>query len=235
MRSGPDHPGYDGAAPRPASSAVAGTLGPVALALYDNPVSSNALKVRFLLAELGLAYERIEVPMARPRPAGYVALNPLGGIPTLCDGDLVLTESAAILRYLVAREGAWHLYPREPVRRARVDELLDRFTLTLRPALARVEMEAFGWTPGEGFGGRDPDPAAARRVGEEIRPTLAVFDGLLSSPYALGEPTLADFAAAPALFRTTLTGLDLAPHPRLWAWRDALMARPSFAAAGPVR
>jgi glutathione S-transferase len=38
------------------------------LALYDNPVSSNALKVRFLLAVLGLEYERRDVPLERPPP-----------------------------------------------------------------------------------------------------------------------------------------------------------------------
>ena len=37
--------------------------------LHDNPISSNALKVRFLLAELGLGYERVAVPSARARPA----------------------------------------------------------------------------------------------------------------------------------------------------------------------
>ena len=39
------------------------------LVLYDHPASSNALKARFLLAELGLEYERRHVPFAEPRPA----------------------------------------------------------------------------------------------------------------------------------------------------------------------
>ena len=55
------------------------------LALYDHPISSNALKVRCLLAELGLEYERRTVPIERPRPQWYVDLNPLGGIPSLED------------------------------------------------------------------------------------------------------------------------------------------------------
>ncbi|MCU0306556.1 MAG: glutathione S-transferase family protein [Thermoleophilia bacterium] len=208
----------------------------MALVLYDNPVSSNALKVRFLLAELGVAHERVEVPMARPRPDWYLALNPLGGIPALRDGDMVLAESAAILRYLVAREGAWHLYPPDPPARARIDEWIDRFVLTLRPALRRVENEALGWTPGGGFGSRPPDHAAAVRVAGEVAPVLAVFDALLAGPLALGpDLTLADVVAAPPLFRTTVTGMDLAPFPRLRAWRDALVGRPAFRAAGPVR
>ena len=56
------------------------------LLLYDNPVSSNALKVRFMLAELGLGYERRTVPFDLPRPDWYLAVNPVGGIPALDDG-----------------------------------------------------------------------------------------------------------------------------------------------------
>lgn len=40
------------------------------LLLYDNPLSSNALKVRLLLAELGLPYERQTVPFDLPGPSG---------------------------------------------------------------------------------------------------------------------------------------------------------------------
>src|SRR5262249_53069124 len=113
--------------------------------LYDNPASSNALKVRFLLAELGLAYEREEVPIARPRPAAYVALNPFTGIPTLDDDGFVLTESNAILRYLAQREGRDDLYPSEPRAQARVNELLDRFAQTVRPAFFKHEAAALGF------------------------------------------------------------------------------------------
>ena len=73
--------------------------------LYDNPISSNALKVRFLLAELGLGYDRREVPLTHPRPGWYLAENPLGGVPALDDGGLVMAESNAILRYLAQRRG----------------------------------------------------------------------------------------------------------------------------------
>jgi glutathione S-transferase len=57
---------------------------------------------------------------------------------------------------------------------------------------------------------------------------------LLDGPYALGPFTVADCALAPVLFRTTKSGLDLAPYPKLRALRDVLLARPAFQAAGPV-
>ena len=198
--------------------------------LFDNPTSSNALKVRFLLAEMGLEYERREVPLARPRPQWYLDVNALGGIPALQDGDLILSESNAILRYLANREGRIDLYPREPAARAAVDEFLDRFSMTLRPALYRVERHVLG------FGGQPPDPAAARRAEKEIFDTLWLFNGLVEEEgYALGWFTLADVAAAPVLFRTTHTGLDLSPFPRLLRWRETVTSRPAFAWADPVQ
>jgi glutathione S-transferase len=204
--------------------------------LYDNPRSSNALKIRVLLAELGVAYERVEVPLADPRPDWYLALNPVGRVPALEDGDLLLTESQAILRYLADREGAQELYGRDPRERAPVDEFLDRFAQTLRPALFRVEAAALCYTPGVGFVPENGDPEAARNAERAIAGTLALFDRLVApgGGYALGRFTIADCAAAPALFRSIRTGLDLGPYPALARWRETLLARPAFARAEPV-
>jgi glutathione S-transferase len=206
------------------------------LTLCDHPVSSNALKVRFLLAELGLPYERRAIPITRPRPDDYVALNPLAGIPALIDGDLVLTESNAILRYLANRYGGEELYPADPVERAPVDEFLDRYSLALRPAFFSVEVLALGFTPQGGFGSVPADPdAAVARLGE-VAGILRTFDELVGeSGYALGRFTIADCAAAPALYRTTHTRMNLAPYPNLLRWRDTVCARPAFAQAAPVQ
>jgi glutathione S-transferase len=205
------------------------------LALYDNPSSSNALKVRFLLSELGLPYERRTVPLTRPRPAEYVALNPLGGVPALVDGDLTLTESHAILRYLARREGREDLYPAAPVDAARVDEFLDRFQATLRPAFFRHERVALGYTPAGGLDSGPRDPEGAARVAEEIRPQLELLDGLVGEEAAvLGRFTIADCAIAPVLSRTRHTGLDLGPFRRLRALLGSITARPAWATAEPV-
>ena len=205
------------------------------LELYDHPISSNALKVRFLLAELGLEYQRTRVPIERPRPDWYAEVNPLVGIPSLRDGDLVLSESNAILRYLANRERRHDLYPVDPAARARVDMMLDRFSLTLRPALFQVEAAALGFTPQGGFGTAPGDPEVARAKIEAAAPTLRTFDSLIADDgYWLGEFTIVDCAAAPALYRTTLTGLDLAPYPNLLRVRDLVMARPAFTRADPA-
>jgi glutathione S-transferase len=208
------------------------------LVLYDSPSSSNALKVRFALAALELPYERRPVPIGRPRPDWYLALNPRGLIPTLLDArDLALSESHAILRYLAGRERRDDLYPLgDGASRARVDEFLDWFATGIRPALHRHELLMLGWTPEGGLGSGPTDPVLASRVAEEIAPMLRVVDALVSEEGAvLGRFTIADCAIAPVLNRTRYTGLDLAPYPSLMGLRDRLVLRPGFLAAEPVR
>lgn len=64
-----------------------------------------ALAPHATLAEIGAPYElvRVERDSEGRNPPEYLALNPWGGIPTLEDGDLVLTESAAICLHLAER------------------------------------------------------------------------------------------------------------------------------------
>jgi glutathione S-transferase len=206
------------------------------LVLYGHPTSSNALKVRFALAELGLDYEQRMVPIARPRPAWYLAINPRGLIPTLCDGpEFRLTESHAILRYLAAREGREDLYPPARRERALVDEFLDRFATGIRSEFHRHEAPALGHTPERGFASVAPDPEAAARAALQIAPTLRLLDGIVSRRGAvLGRFTIADCALAPVLNRTFHSGLDLEPFPTLHALRAELVSRPAFMHADPV-
>jgi glutathione S-transferase len=206
-----------------------------ATVLYDHPESSNALKVRFLVAEMGVTVERRTIPIARPRPARYLALNPLGGIPTLVDGDLVVGESNAILRYLVAREGRDDLYPSSARERAVVDEWIDRFSTRLRAALFRHEAPALGYTRNDGFVPGRRDPLAAEQAAEAIAGELALLNALVGAEAAvLGRFTIADCVIAPVLYRTFHTGLDLGPYPNLAALRATLTARPAWARADAV-
>ena len=73
------------------------------LRLYWRPGTAS-MAPHAALAEIGTTYElvRVERDEAQTDPA-YLALNPLGVVPTLVDGDVVVTESAAILLYLADR------------------------------------------------------------------------------------------------------------------------------------
>jgi glutathione S-transferase len=210
-------------------------MGRMALVLHSFPSSSNALKVRFLLAELGLEYELRLVPQERPRPAEYLALNPRGGVPTLIDDDFVLTESNTILRYLATREGREDLYPTDLRDRSRVDECLDRFFTGIRQEFMKVEAPALGHTLAGGMGSRPADPEAAAEAMVALVPILRLLDELVEPEGAvLGRFTIADVGLAPILNRTTHTGLDLTPYPNLDGLKQMIVSRPAFAQAGPV-
>ena len=79
--------------------------------LYWRP-GSAAMAPHAALAELGLEYELVEIERdeAQSSPE-YLALNPLGVVPTLVDGELVLTESVAILLHLADRFPEGRLAP----------------------------------------------------------------------------------------------------------------------------
>jgi glutathione S-transferase len=207
------------------------------LVLYDNPSSSNALKARFLLAELGLEYERRHVPFSEPRPADYLALNPFGRIPTLIDGDLVLPESNAILRYLADREGREDLYPRDPAQRAPVEAALDAWSTQVRPALFPLEMAAIFHGDRESGGGtwQEGDQAAIEAALPRASRGLDVFERFIADDgTVLGRPSIADFAAGPVVWRTKRLPLDLERWPKVLRFREATEANPAFQAAGPV-
>jgi glutathione S-transferase len=104
------------------------------LRLYWRPGSSSAAP-HAALAEIGVAYElvRVERDQAQSDPA-YLALNPLGVVPTLVDGDVVITESAAILLYLADRYPDANLLPPE---RAEFYRWLIFMTNTLQTTLLR--------------------------------------------------------------------------------------------------
>jgi len=106
---------------------------------------------------------------------------------------------------------------------------------TFRPAFFRYESPALGFVPGKGMLGGEPRLDVLPGVFDEIAPSLELLDTLIDPiGFALGRFTIADAAAAPILFRTTKTGLDLEPFPNLVNWRETLLARPAFAAADPV-
>lgn len=69
-------------------------------------ISARSFRPLWTLEEMGLSYELVMLPFP-PRifAKDYLAINPLGTIPTLFDDDMRMTESAAICHYLATRHG----------------------------------------------------------------------------------------------------------------------------------
>jgi glutathione S-transferase len=121
------------------------------LIVWGRANSVNVQKVLWCLAELNLPYERIDAGMqfGKNNEPAYLAMNPNGRVPTLVDGDFVLWESNAVMRYLCLAYGKGSpIYPEAPRRRAGVDRWLDWTLSTLQPvdrpvfwALVRTPVE----------------------------------------------------------------------------------------------
>jgi glutathione S-transferase len=77
--------------------------------LYTFPPSPNARKVAAVIAHLHLTdieHSLIRLQKGEHRHPDYLAINPMGKVPALRDGDLLLWESNAIAQYLAERAGA---------------------------------------------------------------------------------------------------------------------------------
>jgi len=90
--------------------------------LYFGSVSGNSARVVFALEEAGLPYRphRLNVPAGDGRSPGYRALNPMGKVPALIDGDVRLWESNAINWYLAEKHPESRLLPSSIEARAAV-------------------------------------------------------------------------------------------------------------------
>jgi glutathione S-transferase len=208
----------------------------MSLVLYDHPNSSNALKVRFMLAELGLPYERVLVPMRDPRPEAVTRVHPFGTVPLLADGEHHVGESGAILRYLAQREGRTDLYPEDLKARSRVDWVIDTWATALYPPLAGVWMAALFYAhydePADPDGA---DPVVVAAAVERARVPLRHAERLVAgNGTAVGSFTIADVFMGPSLWRTRRLPIPFDDLPKLGRIRDAVSERPSFAAADPI-
>lgn len=81
--------------------------------LYFAP-RTRATRSRWLLEELGVPYECVKLDLSKSetRTPAFLALNPLGEVPLLVDGDLTLSEPSAICLYLADRFPQTRLAPR---------------------------------------------------------------------------------------------------------------------------
>ena len=83
------------------------------LIVYGTP-RTRASRVTWMLEEIGASYDYRPVALDKGegRQSPYLALNPTGKVPTLVDGELVLSESAAIVTYLGDKYTLSNLVPR---------------------------------------------------------------------------------------------------------------------------
>ena len=199
--------------------------------LYNANLSPNALRVRAVAHELGIALEIVEVDLRKGenRSEAFLALNPNAKVPVLVDDDFVLWESRAINAYLASLKSEHGLYPEDPRKRAIVDQWSYWQAVHLGPAMQRVAFERL-LKPKFGMG--EADEKALEGPLKDIAQFLAVLDENLSDKdWVAGELTIADFAVASTFVYRKGSNISLESAPHVSRWIDRLEARRSWQAA----
>lgn len=197
------------------------------ITVYGRATSSNVQIVMWALAELGLKYERLDYghSYGGNDTPDYLAMNPNGLVPTFRDGDLVLWESSAILRYLGAQYGDEAFWPRDPAARASLDMWAEWVKTTLSAAFNYGIFLPSVRTPRS-----QRDLAAINRAIEALKPIMRMLDARLGDgPYLAGEAlSFADMLTGNLLYRYYTTDFDKAETPALDAYYDRLKALPNY-------
>jgi len=200
--------------------------------LYMHPVSMTSRPVRLFAADSNIAMEEEVVDLftgAHMQPP-YSTLNPNCLVPMLEDGDLKLTESSAILKYLADKIGS-PAYPKDLKARAKVNEMMDWLNTNfyrewgynlcypqLFPNLKRRSDEA---------------QAATLEFGKEnAKRWLKVLNDHWLGPkkaYLCGDQiTIADYFGAGIVSLGEVIGVDFSPYPNVKRWLDRLKKLPNW-------
>ena len=198
------------------------------LALYGHPFSSYTQKALIALYENGTPFEfRCIGPDTPEHSAEWLKRWPVGKFPMLLDGDRTLVETSIIIEYLqLAYPGPVQLLPTDPMAALDVrflDRFFDLYVMDAMQFAVDSALQRFPIKSEEGL----------RIAAERLDRAYGWLEGTLAGrTWAAGDDfTLADCAAAPSLFYADWTHRISEAYPVLRAYRERLLARPSFARA----
>lgn len=200
--------------------------------LHYDPLSTPCRAILLFAAEEGIALDLADMSVMNgdQYATSFAALNPNRQIPVLEDGDFVLTESAAILKYLAVthESGA---YPTEPRLRARIDERIDWFnTGFARDASYGIIRPTF--LPQWRMASPEHNAAAIHRARTETLRWLDVLDRYIigNARFLCGDRlTLADYFGSAFVAMLAAVDIDLAAHPQVRRWMRSMEALPGWA------
>ena len=186
------------------------------ITLFHHPYS-RAANVVWMLEELGVPYELryVDLGAAEQKKPEILALNPMGKLPILTDGDAVITESAAIGVYLADRYALGRLAPALDDPRRGTYLRWSFFAPSVIEPGAMAKMAGWSYKDGSaGWGSHDAMIAAMKSA-------------LEGRSYLLGD----EFSMADAIFGGTVRYMlrfkMLEPHPLFTAYAERLAERPA--------
>lgn len=190
--------------------------------LYRHPKSGHCHRVELMLSLLGLPYEAVDLDMAAGahKAPDYLAISPLGQVPAIDDDGVTLTDSNAILVYLVTRYAAASAWQgRDPVEAAEIQRWLSIAAgeIASGPCAARL-VTLFD-------ADLDHDAAVARS-----HALLSVMEAHLRARdwLAADRVTLADIAGYSYIAHAPEGGVSLGAYPAIRAWLARVEALEGF-------
>ncbi|PKQ02847.1 MAG: glutathione S-transferase [Alphaproteobacteria bacterium HGW-Alphaproteobacteria-11] len=191
--------------------------------LYRFRLSGHSHRVELFLSLLGIPFAMVEVELGKGKhkTPNFLMKNPMGQVPVIVDGDLVLADSNAILIYLAFAcdpERRW--YPADPAQSAEVQHWLSVAAgpLLTGPGYARLV----------GIFNAKHDlaraHAAARQLFEVMDEHLRGGGGFLVG----AQPTIADVALYTYTAHAPEGHISLEPYPAIRAWLRAVELLPGF-------
>jgi glutathione S-transferase len=185
---------------------------------------TRSTRVRWMLQELGVDFESVTVNLmtGKHHHPEFLKLNPAGKVPVLVDGDLVLTESVAIVLYLAEKYPHKGLVPTDIQQRSQVYRWL-LFTVTeLEQPLWRISRHTALY----------PEPlrlpAEVALARQDFTEMVAVMEEQMQSrQFIVGNTvTIADFVCAYTLdWANEVRLLDTCPQ--LLQYLERMYARPN--------
>ena len=196
----------------------------MSLQLYFHPLSSFCHKVLIALYETGTPFEKRTVDLMGGA-AEYRKIWPIGKIPVLRDEDRIVPETSIIIEYLAQRyPGKTQLFPadRDLCRQMRLrDRFFDLYVHVPMQKIITDRLRPAGKN----------DPYGVEEARALLKTSLGMIDAdMASNRWAMGDDfTMADCAAAPALFYADWVVPFRDTHKNAAAYLDRLKARPSYA------
>lgn len=184
---------------------------------------TRSIRARWALQELDLPFEAIEVRLTdgAGQTPEFLAINPAGKLPTLVDGDFVLTESIAIVVYLAEKYPQKGLLPADFEQRAQLNRWMSFVVTELEQPLWRIARNSFLY-PEE-----QRQPADIEIAKGEFRQMAAVLEKhMRGRQFLVGErASVGDFLTAHTLDWADGVGL-LEQCPTLLAYMKRMYERP---------
>lgn len=185
---------------------------------------TRSLRAMWALRELGIDFEFIPVNLVagEAQTPEFLRLNPAGKLPVLVDGDVVLTESAAIVLYLAEKYPDRRLLPSDLETRAQVYRWILFAMTELEQPLWRIARHSFIYPEDKRL------PADIELAREDFRQMAAVFERHMQGrSYIVGDTlTAADCVTAYLMDWANESEL-LGDFPQLRAYLDRMYARPT--------